>query len=435
MLAKTIHSSTYFISACIFFIGSFFLIFKANLTINLLSYFLYISVLIDALLQTFSFLTKKTKLSSLIRILFDIISALILYFYPLFLQVSVSLIFGIYLFLYAIIELINYHLYKKNKTRGHLLVFLSFLIRFVLSLFLMFHPSAKYQYVMLIIGIYFGLYAFSQLNSFISEIISNKIKNNVRISIPILISAFIPQKLITLINELLTTEEEVDLQAQKKAQEKKKRKADIEVIIHLARSGSASFGHIELSFEGKIYSYGNYDMHSRSLFDAIGDGVICIADRDAYLNYALTNKKRYLVLFGITLSKREKEVVKKRIHKLITTNVIDYYPDLQQAEMGLIPQKEYHDMSSDIYRYANRKFKKVIKGKWKTFFVLKTNCTGLVDAVLNGVGLCILKINGILTPGSYYDFLNQEFLKKQSNVIYRKIYTNSSNLSEVPLQK
>ena len=92
-------------------------------------------------------------------------------------------------------------------------------------------------------------------------------------------------------------------------------------------------------------------------------------------------------------------------------------------------------MSSDIYRYANGKFKKVIKGKWKTFFVLKTNCTGLVDAVLNGVGLCILKINGILTPGSYYDFLNQEFLKKQSNVIYRKIYTNSSNLLEVPLQK
>ena len=336
MLAKTIHSSTYFISACIFFIGSFFLIFKANLTINLLSYFLYISILIDALLQTFSFLTKKTKLSSLIRILFDIISALILYFYPLFLQVSVSLNFGIYLFLYAIIELINYHLYKKNKTRGRLPVFLSFLIRFVLSLFLMFHPSAKYQYVMLIIGIYFGLYAFSQLNSFISEIISNKIKNNVRISIPILISAFIPQKLITLINELLTT---------------------------------------------------------------------------------------------------EKEVVKKRIHKLITTNVIDYYPDLQQAEMGLLPQKEYHDMSSDIYRYANGKFKKVIKGKWKTFFVLKTNCTGLVDAVLNSVGLRILKINGILTPGSYYDFLNQEFLKKQSNVIYRKIYTNSSNLSEVPLQK
>ena len=110
----------------------------------------------------------------------------------------------------------------------------------------------------------------------------------------------------------------------------------------------------------------------------------------------------------------------------------DYYPDLQLSEMGLLPSEEYHDMSSEIYKFANGKFKKITAGKWKKFFVLKTNCTGLVETVLNGVGLHILEFNGLLTPGSYYDYLNKEFLKKHGKVVYRKIYTNSHDSSSIP---
>ena len=239
--------------------------------------------------------------------------------------------------------------------------------------------------------------------------IPNHLKNKVRISLPILIAAFIPRKLITLINEILEQEpDEVTIEDKKKNSQK----ADIEVIIHLANSGSAAFGHIEVSFDGKTYSYGNYDMHSRKLFDAIGDGVICIADRDAYIQYALQNKKRYLVVFGISLTKKEKDIVKKRIHKLITTNVEDYSTDIQVAEKRKLPKGNYHDMSREIYKLANGQFKKITNGKWKKFFVLKTNCTGLVENILNGVGLHILEFNGLLTPGSYYDYLNREFLKK-----------------------
>lgn len=424
MLKKTINSTTYFVSAILFFIGSFFFIFRTGFTVNMLLYLLCLGILLDAILQCIQVLTKKQKLNTLVRAFLDIGFALFIYWHPTFFQGSLSIILGIYLLIHAMIEAINYALYKKNHIRGRLLVLIAFLVKFTLSLFLMLHPTAKYPYVMLIIGIYFGLYGISQLNSFISEMIPDHLKNKVRISLPILIAAFIPRNLITLINEILEKEpDETTIEAKKKNSQK----ADIEVIIHLANSGSAAFGHIEISFEGKTYSYGNYDMHSRKLFDAIGDGVICIADRDAYIQYALQNKKRYLVVFGISLTQKEKEIVKKRIHKLITTNVEDYYPDLQLAEMCKLPKGEYHDMSSEIYKLANGKFKKVTNGKWKKFFVLKTNCTGLVENILNGVGLHILEFNGLLTPGSYYDYLNREFLKKKGKVVYRKIYTNPTS--------
>lgn len=424
MLKKTINSTTYFISAILFLIGSFLCIFHTGFTVNMLLYLLCLGILLDAVLQCIQVLTKKQKINMLVRAFLDIGFALFIYWHPTFFQGSLSIILGLYLLVHAMIEAINYALYKKNHIRGRLLVLVAFLTKFTLALFLMLHPTAKYPYVMLIIGIYFGLYGISQLNSFISEIIPDHLKNKVRISLPILIAAFIPRKLITLINEILEKEpDETMIEATKK----NSKKADIEVIIHLANSGSASFGHIEVSFEGKTYSYGNYDMHSRKLFDAIGDGVICIADRDTYIQYALQNKKRYLVVFGIALTKKEKEIVKKRIHKLITTNVEDYYPDLQLSEMGKFPKGEYHDMSSEIYKLANGKFKKVTKGKWKKFFVLKTNCTGLVENILNGVGLHILEFNGLLTPGSYYDYLNREFLKKNGKVVYRKIYTNTTS--------
>ena len=34
----------------------------------------------------------------------------------------------------------------------------------------------------------------------------------------------------------------------------------------------------------------------------------------------------------------------------------------------------------------------------------------------------ILSINGIITPGTYYDYLNRAFKRKNSNIIYKEIY-------------
>ena len=51
-----------------------------------------------------------------------------------------------------------------------------------------------------------------------------------------------------------------------------------------------------------------------------------------------------------------------------------------------------------------------------------TNCCFLADDIIGKSGMDILSINGIITPGTYYDYLNRELKLKSSNVISKEIY-------------
>ena len=44
------------------------------------------------------------------------------------------------------------------------------------------------------------------------------------------------------------------------------------------------------------------------------------------------------------------------------------------------------------------------------------------EQILKGNGKRIIKLNGIISPGTYYDYLNQAFLMKNSNVVTKKVY-------------
>jgi hypothetical protein len=67
-------------------------------------------------------------------------------------------------------------------------------------------------------------------------------------------------------------------------------------------------------------------------------------------------------------------------------------------------------------------FFKLKKGKYKTYFVIGNNCCYLADEIVGSFGMDILSLNGIITPGTYYDHLNRLFNQKNSNVISKEIY-------------
>lgn len=181
-------------------------------------------------------------------------------------------------------------------------------------------------------------------------------------------------------------------------------------------------GHLEIVYKNKIYSYGNYNPHSRILKDLIGDGILLIADKMKYIKYAVTKKDRFLVLFGIKLTDKQKVAIESRIDKLYNKNVEEHLTDYDLYKKGLLDTKPT-DMSSDYAELCEGKFKKITKGKLKKFFVVKTNCVSVVEYILQGTGNKVLAINGLITPGTYYSYLNNEFLKPNSNVVSKKIYT------------
>ena len=54
----------------------------------------------------------------------------------------------------------------------------------------------------------------------------------------------------------------------------------------------------------------------------------------------------------------------------------------------------------------------------------------LAEHILGSLGKNVIAINGIIAPGTYYEYLNTEFKKKNTNVITRKIYTKQ-NIDEL----
>ena len=53
---------------------------------------------------------------------------------------------------------------------------------------------------------------------------------------------------------------------------------------------------------------------------------------------------------------------------------------------------------------------------------MSTNGVLLVDIIIGGAGTDILSLNGMVSPGTLYDYLESEFLKQDSIVISRNVY-------------
>lgn len=88
--------------------------------------------------------------------------------------------------------------------------------------------------------------------------------------------------------------------------------------------------------------------------------------------------------------------------------------------------KYKEDYASLLYLETNAKFYKFKSGKFKTYFVLGTNCTLFADRIVGKTGTDILKMVGIVTPGTYFDYLDHEFHKKNSMVISKTIYNEET---------
>lgn len=405
--------------------------------VRLLTYLVAIVLFLSSLSKIFLIIIKKNKIKlfpNLTKIGINFIFALAIILFNDYILASITLVFVLYLGLISAINFIGYLIYKKNNVSGRINILVNSIISLVFALIVLSNPYMHLKYVLLYLAIYLLLYGLENMINYILMALPTKVKKQIRIPLPTIMSLILPKALIFEINELLKVDKIDEFNSNNDL------KPDIFVIIHLANSGSSAYGHMEIAYNNTIYSYGNYNMHARKLFESIGDGIILIADKEKYINYCIHNKKRYLIEFGISLTTEQKKEVENRINDLINNNTIDFYPDSALYERGLIEQKEFKDMSSDLYTLTNAHFKKIVSGKNKTFFALRNNCAAFANQILDNNK--ILNINGILSPGAYYDYLNDAYKLKDSNVVTRKIYmediyarTTRSRNSEGNLKK
>ena len=170
-------------------------------------------------------------------------------------------------------------------------------------------------------------------------------------------------------------------------------------------------------------TYGSYDEDTYKLFGAISDAVfIEIDDKDKYINFSQKFMGKTLFGFGLKLTENQKERVREKIEEIKEDLYVWKSKSQLDEESGIVPATKRTDYASTVYDNLRGKFYKFLKGPFKTYFVMNTNCVLLADKIVGQSGIDIVKISGLITPGAYFEFFNREFMKPNSFVISRTIY-------------
>ncbi|MGL5692961.1 MAG: hypothetical protein ACRCXA_02725, partial [Peptostreptococcaceae bacterium] len=320
---------------------------------------------------------------------------------------------GIYAYMNFMAQFIETIILYSNKVRRWKIVALSTLISFIFSLILILDPLNSISLVSYLGGIYLVLYGITIFRDFIDEISYNfklreSLKRKIRVRLPVIYSAFMPQRMLDDINETLEySEENIVINS------KCDTTGELEIFIHLAKDCANGFGHIDLCYKDIIYSYGAYDKLSNKLFGLVSDGVLLECRREEYIKYNIS-RSRHLISFELSLSAIQCYAIEKKI--------LAFKKNCKGWNCNGI---EYDDYTNCLYLETNSKFYKFKSGYFKTYFGLTTNCVKWTDTIIGEMGIDIFTLNGIITPGIYFNYFNNLFKRNNNLVIRRNIYKSN----------
>ncbi len=369
--------------------------FLLSLTIISLAIYMILRYLIDKINSN-----KKTKLS---LVVVHLIFVLIITIFPYIPYYLLPFLVFIYLMTVALIQYVNYYILKKNNEKNRIHELIQAIICSVTSIIFLFTPGFFTNITVVIMGYYFLLLGINYILEYIFTIIPekkfSKIKN-IHLTLPKFVLLFIPyQKLIKnkkVINDNILTLE-------------KEKNFDLEIFIHVSDLGYGKVGHADFYFDGLIYSYGNYDYKTAKFFELFGDGVLFTTkQKEEYLSFCIKKSQKTIYGFRLKLTSSQKEKIRKKLN-ILKDNLIKW-------KVG----KKGKNYAACLNRKLDVNFYKFTKGRYKTYYTIgNSSCVKLVDDV---VGSTILNIKGIISPGTYYHYLEKELLKKNSNVIGYQIY-------------
>lgn len=419
-IKKAVTKTNYFVSAILLFtLGIIILIGQVPLFKNVVNIVLFI-MLLFSLKEIINLIIKKEK-DKLSEDIILFIVVLILFIYRDISIAIVPIIFGSYMIINGIIKLVSYILLRINKVKHSYSVLFVSVIFLTLGVLMIFSPLMNLKNMLIILGIYSILLSITSFFDFLDEVNPNRkhfFQRKIRITMPAFIDVFIPYSVMNKINKLFNSTEELVLEEKKLDVE-----PDMEIFVHVSDDPVGKFGHADMYFEGEVISYGAYDKDNRILNGAIGRSTLFIADKEPYVKFCVTKTGKILFGFGLKLTDKQKCMVRKKIKKM-KENLIPWDNTLKaDIKMGKeVNPNDYKDYANRLYNATTANFYKFKSGKYKMFFIFGTNCVSLLDSIVGPAGIDILKLNGVITPGTYYDYLNNEFLKHGSHVISKTIY-------------
>ncbi len=331
-----------------------------------------------------------------------------------------ALILGLYILLIAIINLIDFLILYHNKANNRYRVLIKGVFFFIFGLSFVLTPSNDLLRAINITGIFLILYGITLLNDLIIESLklqrADKIKSRVRINVPVIFTALLPKFSIDYINDLLKKDNTNIIDNTTTSQD-----VNFEILVHVTNEGTGTMGHVDLYFDGKIYCYGNYDFESYKLFSSVGDGVLFTCNnKQQYIEFCSKTTKDSIFAFGLALNDEQMQRVRNELDSIFKH--LREWKSLKEKDIN----GEYNDYASMLYENTKAKMYKFNDTNYKTYFVLTTNCVKLADQVVRSIGISATNPNGIITPGSYYDYFDNQYRLENSIVITKENYVYQS---------
>ena len=367
----------------------------------------------------FRFLVKKNRIS-LSSAFFHVLVGLVVGFLNRASNLPVNIviiILGCYQLCTAAVYGITYLLYRQNKLKGGFRYFFDTVLYEGIGLTTIFSPSTDGCLQFLIVGIYLILLGFSNVRDgafFNTDLEQKQLWRRIRINLPVIIAAFFPAEQLNRFNHLLQGEKRGYQKVYSRIQNDQK-SVDLEVLVHTSDQNLfGMIGHVDICYQGKVISYGSYDVFSERLFGTIGDGVLFKVDKDAYIDLCKEESKKTLFGYGLSLTDAQKRAVEKRLAEIDELLAV-WNPSAELKNNDhTYAYKLKHGLGAQLYKFKTSQF--------KTYFILSTNCCLLADSIIGQAGTAILDMRGIIAPGTYQSYLQYEFESANDLVVAQNIY-------------
>ena len=409
---KKINGATLFLTGVFLIAAGVFFLCNSHTAFQYIIWTISAIFAISGFIQFIISLVRKTKGGVLKAVIMLIAGGAIYLLTPIFVTLP-SLFIGVYCLILAVIRLVSYILNTRNKVPGSIINLIGAVFFAAIGVSLMMHPVLAKGHVAWAVGVFLILYGVTYLADCFAETSdrkkTSKGKRRFRVTLPVFMVMLMPSKVWTKINEKMKqSDEDADLVTEI---DKTDDEPDLEICIHVGQRGMKKFGHVDIIYQGIAMSYGNYDETTHVLGGCIAEGVFTESERDKYLEFCTTYNKRTIFVYGIKLSEEQKRGVELQLDKM-KRMMVSWTPGNEKK----------NPYANHLMKVAKTKFYKFTKGSFKTYFVVNTNCVKFADTVIGPSGIDILTMTGMITPGTYYDYFENQFRREKSNVITKKFY-------------
>lgn len=325
----------------------------------------------------------------------------------------------------ALSSFISFMQYRKEKSSAPFRYLISVLLHlgFGIPFFLI-----AYRYIGLgatVISVYLILLGVTLVLDAIAVSMPNKtannLKNHIKITPPSFLSTLLPLSLIDGINEYFKQHSDEETPLVVRNCDGKSR---VEILVHFAPSLKGTGGHVDLIIDGTIVCYGTYDKEDIKIGGIVGAGVFYeVYNKEEYLHYCKTVKNETVFGFELAVTDAETEKMKAKLADMKSRTHL-WKCKAQIAKEKGEDTSQFTQNPCKLSMITETKFFKFHSGRYKYYWITGDNCVKFVDDILRSTGNRTI-FSGIVIPGTYYTFLNNEFLKDNGLVQGKTVYIRS----------